>query len=135
MIVGLLFACTPAGTTARPEVIPTTSSPRVDPGSLIGGEIDPVGTTWTGQDSGGDVTVITLLADHRVDIGYEDTAYSDPNDTWAVADGVLTVRVFIDDANGFANYTGTWNPATSTIDATFVTTVSGRQLTVSLSRW
>ncbi len=118
----------------RPMVTPTTppTPTNVDTTTYIGEVIDPLATVWTGRDSGGDDTTLTLHDDGTVAVQYGQNPYDDPNDTWRVTGGVLHVEVYLDDANGIAEYVGTWNPETSSIDAAITTTVSNRDLTVTL---
>lgn len=115
----------------------TSSSPSpsvIDTTKYIGGQIVPAGTTWTGKDSGGDVTTVTLHADGTVAISYGESSYDNPHDTWRVADGVLHIEVYLDETNGNAEYVGTWNQKTSAIDAVMRTTRTARELTVTLTQ-
>ena len=115
-----------------PAVTPSPTPTIIDTTTLIGETIDPVETVWAGRDSGGDDTIFTLHNDGTVAVTYGTNSYDDPNDTWQVAGGVLHVDVYLDDANGHAEYTGIWNPETSVIDATMTTTVSNRNLTLTM---
>lgn len=118
--------------TATPSPTPTQAT--VDTTRYIGGEIDPADTIWSGTDSGGDPTTITLHADGTVAIRYGENAYDYPGDTWRVRDGVLRMEVYLDETNGLAEYVGTWNPATSAIDAVMRTTRTAKELTVTLTQ-
>lgn len=113
-------------------VTPTPTPTIIDTTTYIGEIIDPVSTVWKGRDSGGDDTTFTLEDDGTVVVRYGHNRYDDPNDTWRVVDGVLHVEIFLDDVNGQAEYLGTWNPETSSIDAVMTTTLSARTLTVVL---
>lgn len=115
-----------------PVVTPSPTPTVVDTTTYIGEVIDPAGTVWRGRDSGGDDTSLTLHDNGTVAVTYGTNTYDDPNDTWHVIDGVLQVDVYLDDTNGHAEYVGTWNSETTTIDAVMTTTVSGRTLTVTL---
>ncbi len=115
-----------------PMVTPTPTPTIIDTTTYIGEIIDPVSTVWKGRDSGGDDTTFTLEDDGTVVVRYGQNRYDDPNDTWRVVDGVLHVEIFLDDVNGQAEYLGTWNPETSSIDAVMTTTLSARTLTVVL---
>ena len=116
---------TPTGT---PSPTPTS----VDTSRLIGGEVDPAATTWTGTDSGGDLTMITLHPDATLAVSYGANDYDYPGDTWEVRAGVLHLKVYLDETNGLAEYLGTWDPASRTITAVMRTTKSARELTVVL---
>jgi hypothetical protein len=117
-----------------PTPTPTVTSPVVDTTRYIGGEIDPADTTWTGTDSGGDLTTITLHADGTLGIGYGEKSYDYPGDTWRVRDGILRMEVYLDETHGLAQYVGTWHPETRTIDAVLRTTKTAKQLTVTLTQ-
>ncbi|MEO7349989.1 MAG: hypothetical protein ABIW32_09070 [Terrimesophilobacter sp.] len=115
-----------------PVGTPTPTQAAIDTTSYIGEVIDPTGTRWAGRDSGGDETTFILHDGGTLAVKYGAKSYDDPNDTWQVVDGVLYLRVFLDDVNGEAEYVGTWNAETSTIDTVMTTSVSGRHLTVAL---
>lgn len=115
-----------------PLVTPSPTPTIVDTTTYIGEVIDPAETVWAGRDSGGDGTRFRLHNDGTVAVHYSANSYDDPNDTWQVTDGVLHIEVYLDDTNGEAQYVGTWNPETSSIDAVMTTTVSERSLTVTL---
>lgn len=117
-----------------PTPTPTETQLVIDTTKYIGGEIDPADTTWSGTDSGGDLTTITLHADGTVAIGYGENTYDYAGDTWRVRDGILHLEVYLDDTNGLAQYVGTWNPATSTIDTVLRTTRTAKELTVTLTQ-
>ena len=119
-----------------PVVTPSVSpSPSVlDTSTYIGGHIDPAGTIWTGKDTGGDVTTMALHSDGTVAVSYGDRSYDDPNDTWHVSGEILYVEVYLDDSNGNAEYVGTWNPASTAIDAVMRTSRTARELTVTLTQ-
>lgn len=110
------------------------SPTAVDTTKYIGGLIDPDGTVWSGKDSGGDVTTLTLHSDGTVAVSYGDNAYDDPNDVWRVTDGVLYLTVHIDEQNGDAHYVGTWDPTKSVLDAVMRTTRTALELTVTLTQ-
>lgn len=132
----LIFAAAIALSACAPEpipvVTPTPTQTAIDMSTYIGKVIDPAGTQWRGHDSGGDDTTFTLHEDGTLAVKYGAKAYDDPNDTWKVIDGVLHLHVFLDEANGEAEYVGTWNAETSSIDAVMTTTVSVRSLTITL---
>jgi hypothetical protein len=115
-----------------PTPTPTATQPIVDTTRYIGGQIDPADTTWTGTDSGGDLTTITLHADGTVAISYGENSYDYPGDTWRVRDGILRMEVYLDETNGLAEYLGTWDPVSRTITAVMRTTKSAKELTVVL---
>lgn len=117
-----------------PLVTPTPTPTVVDTSTYIGEVIDPARTVWTGRDSGGDDTTFTLHDDGTLAVRYGANRYNDPNDTWSVVDGVLHLQVYLDETNGEAEYVGTWNPETSSIQAVMTTTVSKRTLTVELTQ-
>ncbi len=117
-----------------PDVTPSPTATAVDTTKYIGGVIDPAGTVWSGKDSGGDVTTLTLHRDGTVAVSYGSNAYDYPGDTWSVTDGVLHVEVYLDKTNGVAQYVGTWNAGTSAIDAVMRTTKTAKELTVTLTR-
>lgn len=126
-----------AGCSAVSPVPTQTPSPTpsiVDTTKYIGGAIDPTGTVWSGKDSGGDVTTMTLHGDGTVAVSYGANSYDYPGDTWNVADGVLHASVYLDETNGLALYVGTWNSETSALDAVMRTTKTARQLTVTLTK-
>ena len=108
--------------------------PSVDTSKYIGGVINPDGTVWTGRDSGGDLTTLTLHADGTVAVSYGDNAYDDPNDVWRVTDGILYLTVHIDEDNGDAHYVATWDPAKSVLNAVLRTTRTALELTVTLTQ-
>ncbi len=115
-----------------PVETPTPTPTIIDTTTHIGNVIDPAGTVWFGRDSGGDDTTLILHDDGTVAVQYGTGSYDDPNDTWHVIDGVLHLEVYLDDINGEAEYVGTWNPETSSIDTVISTTVSDRKLTLTL---
>lgn len=117
-----------------PTPTPSETQPVVDTSKYIGGEIDPVDTTWSGTDSGGDLTSITLKADGTVAIGYGDNSYEYPGDTWRVRDGILRMEVYLDETHGLAQYVGTWDSETQTLDTVMRTTKTAKQLTVTLTQ-
>ncbi len=114
------------------SVSPTPSP--VDTSKYIGGLIDPDGTVWSGKDSGGDLTTLTLHAGGTVAVSYGDNAYDDPNDVWKVTDGILYLTVHIDEANGDAHYVATWDPEKSVLNAVLRTTRTALELTVTLTQ-
>lgn len=117
-----------------PVITPSPTPTVVDTSTFIGTVIDPAGTVWQGRDSGGDKTTFTLHDDGTVAVRYGDHDYDDPNDTWSVIDGVLHIEIHLDAVNGEAEYVGTWNPESTSIDATMTTSLSGRTLTVTLTQ-
>lgn len=117
------------------EVVTPSPTPTVvDKTTYIGETIDPKNTVWTGRDSGGDDTTFTLHDDGTVAVTYSANSYDDPNDTWSVTNGVLHIDVYLDPKNGEAEYVGTWNPETSSLDTVMTTSVSNRTLTVTLTQ-
>lgn len=133
VIVAVTIALTGCGVVEpAPVVTPTPSQAPIDTTTYIGEVVDPAGTQWVGRDSGGDDTTFTLHDDGTLAVKYGAKEYDDPNDTWQVVNGVLHLHVFLDETNGEAEYVGTWNAETSSIDAVMTTTVSGRTLTVTL---
>jgi hypothetical protein len=122
------------------EPVPTSSpstspSPTVlDTSKYIGGVIDPADTTWTGKDSGGDQTRITLHADGTAAISYGSNSYDYAGDTWRVTDGVLHLEVYLDEENGEAEYVGVWDADTSTLETTLITTRTAKKLDVTLTQ-
>jgi hypothetical protein len=124
-----------AGCSAAPAATPSaTATPTADPARLIGRTIDPVGTTWSGTDSAGDLSVFTLQPDHRLKVTYGTHTFDQQGDTWTVADGTLGLHVYIDAKNGYLDYTSTWDAAAGTLAATGTTTVTSRTVTVTLAR-
>lgn len=117
-----------------PLVTPTPTPIVTDTTTYIGEVIDPANTVWEGRDSAGDDTTFTLHDDGTVAVEYSANSYDDPNDTWRVSDGVLHLVIHLDDTHGHAEYVGTWNPETSTIDTVMTTTVSQKNLTVTLTQ-
>lgn len=117
-----------------PSPTPTETAIVVDTTKYLGGEVDPVGTTWSGVDSGGDLTTITFHEDGTVAIGYGENSYDYPGDTWWVRDGILRMEVYLDEEHGLAEYVGTWDPEERTIDAVLRTTRTAKQLTVTLAQ-
>ena len=95
--------------------------------------VDPVGTTWTGTDSAGDLSIFTLKPDHTLTVTYGMNTFNEAGDTWIVKSGVLDLHVFIDKVNGDLDYTGRYDPATKIIAATGTTTVSSKTVSVSLT--
>lgn len=117
-----------------PTTTPSPARTAVEMTGFIGGTIDPVGTTWSGTDSGGDLTTITLHPDATVAISYGANGYDYPGDTWSVRAGVLHIEVYLDETNGLAEYVGTWDPASGTIDTVMRTTKTAKELTVALTQ-
>ncbi|MEO6942895.1 MAG: hypothetical protein ABI238_03575, partial [Terrimesophilobacter sp.] len=87
-----------------------------------------------GKDSGGDPTTLALHSDGTVAVSYGDKAYDDPNDTWRVSGEILYVNVYLDESDGNAEYVGTWNPSNTAIDAVMRTSLTARELTVTLTQ-
>lgn len=117
-----------------PAPTPSETLPVIDTTKYIGGEIDPIDTTWSGTDSGGDLTTITLHADGTLGIRFGENSYDYPGDTWRVRDGILRMEVYLDETHGLAQYVGTWDPATQAIDTVMRTTKTAKQLTVTLTQ-
>ncbi len=117
-----------------PAPTPSATQPAIDTTTYIGGEIDPAGTTWSGTDSGGDLTTVTLHADGTLAISYGQNSYDYPGDTWRVRDGILRMAVYLDEANGLAQYVATWNPQTQALDTVLRTTRTAKELTVTLTQ-
>ncbi len=132
IIVAAVLALTGCSTTTAIPT-PTPTATRIDPASLIGQVIDPVGTTWSGTDSAGDLSVFVLQPDHTVKVTYGANTFDEPGDTWAVSAGVLSLHIYIDAANGYLDYTGQYDPATKTIAATGTTSVTSKTVTVTLT--
>ena len=124
-----------AGCSAAPASTPSpTATATTDPSRLIGRTVDPVGTTWSGTDSAGDLTVFTLQAGHRLKVTYGKNTFDQQGDTWTVADGALDLHVYIDAKNGYLDYTSTWDAAAGSLAATGTTTLTSRTVTVTLAR-
>lgn len=117
-----------------PVATPTPTVTAIDSTRLIGGSIDPRDTVWSGTDSGGDLTTLTLHADGTVAISYGDNAYDYPGDTWDVRDEMLHVAVYLNETQGTAYYSGTWNPETGAFDMIMRTSKTAQQLTVTLTQ-
>lgn len=117
-----------------PTRTPSPARTAVDTTRFIGGEIDPVATTWSGTDSGGDLTTITLHPDSTVAVSYGANSYDYPGDTWSVRAGVLHIEVYLDETNGLAEYVGAWDPASKTISAVLRTTKTAKELNVALTQ-
>lgn len=121
------------------EPVPTetpTPSPTVviDTTRYIGTIIEPAGTVWSGTDTGGDLTTFTLHDDGTVAVGYGDQNYDYPGDTWRVEQGVLKVEVYLNETEGLAEYVGTYDPETQTIDTVMRTTRTAKELTLTLTQ-
>lgn len=129
----LLAGCGILEPTPLPSPSPSPSI-QIDTSRYIGGVIDPAGTVWTGKDSGGDQTTLTLHPDGTVAVSYGENSYDYPGDTWWVIGEVLRVEIYLSEADGLAEYVGTWNPDTEAIDAVLRTTRSAKELTVQLTR-
>lgn len=117
-----------------PTTTPSPTQTAADTTRFIGGAIDPAGTTWSGTDSGGDLTTITLHPDSTVAVSYGTNGYDYPGDTWSVRAGVLRIEVYLDETNGLAEYVGTWDPASKTIATVMRTTKTAKELTVTLTQ-
>ena len=133
LIVAATLALAGCGTPEITET-PSPTPTAVDTTKYIGGVVDPANTTWSGTDSGGDLTTITLHADSTAAVSYGANSYDYPGDTWRVVAGILRVEVFLDDTNGLAEYVGTWDPVRETIVAVMRTTKTARELTVTLTQ-
>ncbi|MBX3116149.1 MAG: hypothetical protein KF808_02255 [Cryobacterium sp.] len=137
---GILLAVATLGLASCSFLEPTpvkTPSPTesiVDPSTLIGGVIDPAGTTWIGRDSGGDDNSFTLNPDGTVSVAYGTNSYSYPGDTWYVRDGILRMEIYLDETNGLAEYVGTWDAETATLNTVMRTTKTAKELTVALTQ-
>lgn len=124
----MLAACT-SGITA-----PTPTPTVVDKTTWIGEVIDPVGTTWTGTDSAGDLTRFVLQKDSGVAVTYGTNSFDEAGDTWKVTGGVLSLDIHINATDGSLDYTGQYDPAAKTIAATGTTTLSKKTVTVTLTQ-
>lgn len=130
LVVGLTACSTPV---AAPASTPKQTTTH-DPAQSIGRTIDPVGTTWSGTDSAGDLSTFTLKSDHGLKVGYGSHVFDQQGDTWSVTDGALALHVYIDAANGYLDYTSVWDAANKTLSATGTTTLSKRTVTVTLAQ-
>lgn len=131
LVVG---ACTFLAPKSVPMPTPTPTPTQIDPGALIGGVINPAGTIWTGKDSGGDQSTFVLKQDGSVAVTYASNGYVSPGDKWSVQNGELHMSIYLDEANGTAEYLGTWDPATKTLNTTMKTSKTGKELTVTLTQ-
>lgn len=93
-----------------------------------------VDTSWSGIDSAGDATVLTLESDHTITVDYNGETWNDPGDIWQLSDGVLTMSVRVNDLHGALVYTALYTEGAMALEATAVTTASGRTLTIALTR-
>lgn len=132
VILGVSGCSSATKTTSTPVSASPSSTPQ-DTSSYIGHEIDPVGTTWAGTDSGGDASSFTLQDDHTVAVTYTGHSFDDPADTWAVVDGTLQLHVFINHTDGTLDYTGQYDVASRTVVASATTSLTGKKITVSLA--
>jgi hypothetical protein len=119
---------------ASVEVEPSPTPTPVDTTTWIGGVIDPEGTTWTGIDSAGDATTFVLGDDGTVDVTFGANSFDEPGDRWSVTDGVLTMDIHLDATHGRILYSGSYDPAATTLTATGTTTVSAKSVTVTLTQ-
>jgi hypothetical protein len=133
-VAALVIALTGCSTGMAPTPTPTRTATTHAPGSMIGGIIEPSGTTWSGTDSAGDLSVFVLQRDHTVKVTYGTNTFDEPGDTWDVTTGALSLHVYIDAADGYLDYTGKFDVATGAITATATTTVSAKTITVTLAR-
>lgn len=129
--ITLLAGCAQGSTAPMASPAPPSSTPLA-PQALA--EQPLLDSRWTGVDSAGDTTAFTLQSDHTVGVTYNGQSWDDPNDTWSLEDGVLTITVHIDPTHGQLRYTAPYTEGSETLDATATATVSGRTLTVSLQR-
>jgi len=134
VIAAALFAGLALSACASPSPTPNPTQTVVDTTKWIGGVVDPAGTTWSGMDSAGDATTFVLDDDGSVDVTYGSNSFDEPTDTWSVIDGVLALDIHIDAVAGRLEYSGTFDPATSTIAATGTSTISAKTVTVTLSQ-
>lgn|GEM_PF-3724444 len=117
-----------------PLETPSPTPTVVDTTKFIGGVVDPSDTVWSGRDSGGDDTTLTLRSDGTVAVTYGDSGYDYPGDTWHVRAEVLYVEVYLNEVHGTAYYVGSWNPETVAIDAVLRTSKTAKQLTLTLTQ-
>ena len=114
-VLGVIIAlggCSAFAPAPVPTTAPSSTSTVVDTSKYIGGVIDPADTVWTGKDSGGDTTVMTLHADGTLAVTYGDNSYDYAGDTWYVSEGVLHAEIFLDATNGLAEVESIDLPAT-----------------------
>ncbi len=130
--VGVVLALAACASARVPA--PTPTATKLDPAEEIGQVIDPVGTTWSGTDSAGDLTVFTLKADHGVKVTFGANSFDAPTDTWSVKAGVLSLDIYINATDGDLDYTGTYDPTAKTIAATATTTKSSKTVMVTLTQ-
>ncbi|MES2169577.1 MAG: hypothetical protein V4479_02485 [Actinomycetota bacterium] len=121
------------GCAAGASPIPTPTLTKLDPSNEIGQVIDPAGTTWSGTDSAGDLSVFVLQPDHTVKVTYGTNTFDEQGDTWSVKAGVLSMQIYIDATNGVLDYTGTYDATAKTIAATGTTSITSKTVTVVLS--
>ncbi len=135
LVVSAVFGLTSCGfLEPTPVTTPSPTETIVDPSTLIGGVIDPAGTIWIGRDSGGDDNSFTLNPDGTVSVTYGTNSYSYPGDTWHVRNGILQMEIYLDETNGLAEYVGTWDAETATLNTVMRTTKTAKELTVTLSQ-
>lgn len=131
----LVVAVTATGCSAPAAPNITIAPPSASPLSAEErAEAPLVNTSWSGIDSAGDVTVLTLERDHTITVVYNDESWADPADTWQLRDGVLTMTVRVNEQHGSLVYSAPYSDGATVLEATAVTTVSGRTLTVTLTR-
>jgi hypothetical protein len=126
----VLSACSTEKAAPTPKV--TTAS--ADTTKYIGQLVDPVGTTWTGTDSGGDLSTFVLHKDHTLAVGYGTASFDERADTWSVDAGVLSLHVFINKTDGELDYRGEYDPATKSIAAVGATSLTAKKITVTLTQ-
>jgi hypothetical protein len=134
LIVALGAVLMFSGCAASPTPTPTPTQTRLDPSNMIGQLIDPSGTTWSGTDSAGDLSVFLLQPDHTVKVTYGTNTFDQPGDTWSVKAGVLSLAIYIDTTNGVLDYTGQYDATAKTIAATGTTSITSKTVTVTLAQ-
>lgn len=132
MVLALALAL--AGCAASPIPSPTPTQTKLDPSNEIGQVIDPSGTTWSGTDSAGDLSVFLLQPDHTVKVTYGTNNFDQPGDTWSVKAGVLSMEIYIDATNGVLDYTGRYDATAKTIATTGTTSITSKTVTVTLAQ-
>ncbi len=132
MVLALTLAL--VGCAASPIPSPTPTQTKPDPSNEIGEVIDPSGTTWSGTDSAGDLSVFLLQPDHTVMVTYGTNTFDQPGDSWSVKGGVLSMGIYIDATNGVLDYTGQYDASAKTIAATGTTSITSKTVTVTLAQ-
>lgn len=125
LLTGCSASSPPADSVAPPSATPLTAQELA--------EASLVDTSWSGIDSAGDATVLSLESDHTITVDYNGEAWNDPGDTWQLGDGVLTMSVRVNDAHGSLIYTAPYAEGATALEATALTTVSALTLTIALT--